>query len=183
MRVMLAAALFTGLLTAQEGADGPIGVVSEKPFVPVYVVNTGASVNFMDHQASSLSSVLAKVGDIGGRPTYFLGSAEFSLVKGPDGKIQSNTMALSPGICQVAYQRKYWGVMLCGNAGILHWDAATLGMFTGQVAVPFDLLGYLTRRSPTPHHGYLTPIARQVDITSRQVKPVWGIQIGTAFGK
>jgi hypothetical protein len=144
------------------------------------IVTTGVAFDYLTHQAASVSAVSVRMLRIGGLPTFSTTTFEMSLYKPGTAMPTSNALTVRSGITQVLLHRSYFDLWANTELGITKVDFATLGNFTGAVGISYDVGGAVTKGK---YHVYFSPFLREVSITSLQVKPVYGIQIGTGFRK
>jgi hypothetical protein len=149
------------------------------PFDPGIVVSGGFAYDYIQHQASAITSVAVKVASIGGAPTYSVSSLETALTRNADGTI-GNSQSLRSGILQVIWRHGNVSFWVLTDGGIVKLSASTLGNFSGAAGVSYDLGARVTKGKG---HFYLSPMVRQVDVTSLQFKPVYGFQAGTVLGQ
>lgn len=163
------------------------GVVMAQGIVPTplhsdpdIIVTTGGVFDYFNHQSASLSSVSFKATSIAGRPTYVTTTMEFTLAKQVSGGITANGFTTKSGFTQVVAHGGIVDLWLNSELGVTKFDFATLGTFDGAVGASIDLGAKLTKNK---YHVYLMPFAQEVSIAGRQIKPVFGLQIGTGFTK
>lgn len=148
------------------------------------IVGVGASVDLVAHQPASSNSLSFKVGSIAGQPTYLTTVYEMTFAN-----IQQVLRGSMPaggafipkvGITQVIKVAPHLGLFVHTVGGVAKFDWATLSTFDGGVGLAWDVGGQFTKDKV---HIYLAPFAKEVSISSLQVKPVYGVQVLTGFRK
>ncbi len=146
---------------------------------PQYVLATGISYDAVGNQASTVSTLGVKVAEIKGLPTYQLTTLETALVSGA---LAANTAAtIRAGIWQTVYQTasKQVSLGVCTDVGVMKTgDEATVGTITGCGGLSWDVGARLTGGKV---HVFLIPTVRIIAINGVQVKPSYGLRIGTGF--
>ena len=143
-----------------------------------FLVHTGVSTDFVSHQPSALAGFSAKVGNIGGVPTFSTTAFETSLIKSPGQS--SNQVTMTTGFLQIPYHQPHWGLYYYSQAGIVKFDVATLGTVNGGAGAYLDIGGIATKDK---HHVWLSGGPRQLAIMSLQNKLTWLIELTTVFHK
>jgi hypothetical protein len=147
---------------------------------PDFLISSGVTLDYATGQPSANVSIAPKIATLAGKPTYSYSTFESSNLKFLQTGLTSAQVSIRTGFLQVVHQRKHWGVFVLTDGGVLKFDAATLSNFTGGVGLYFDLIGYVTKDK---HHGWVSPIVREVAIAGMQVKPVYGVQVSTVFNR
>ena len=143
------------------------------------IVSTGVNFDFIQHQASSLSSLAVKASSIGGLPTYSVSTFETTFAALKAGNLAGNALSVKTGIMQVvAHPKPNWYLWVMTQAGVVKFTLATLGNLEGAVGASYDVGA---RATAGKYHIYVTPYIREVSISSLQIKPVVGIQLGSGF--
>ncbi len=144
------------------------------------LVSVGASFDFLNREASANTGVGVRIASLGGLPTYSFSTFETALAKTPGQSSQALT--LKTGFLQILWKSStnHVGLFVFTQAGLLKTDIVTLGNFDGAVGAYFDIVGWATKDK---FHAWLSPVVREVNITSLQLKPVYGFQLTTAFTK
>lgn len=147
---------------------------------PDAVVTTGGVLDYFTHQAASFSSVSFKMGTVFDRPAFSTTTLMFTPQKQSDGSIKANGVTIKSGFTYLPFCKGIVCVVVNSEAGITKFDFATLGNFDGSLGISFDIGQYVTKGKA---HIYLVPFFKEVNITSLQIKPTYGLQIGTGFSR
>ncbi len=142
---------------------------------PKYVLSSGISYDAVGNQASTVSTLGIKVAEIKGLPLYQLTTLETALL------FPNTAATMRAGIWQTVYQTpsKQVSLGVCTDVGVMKTgDESTVGTFTGCGGLTWDVGARLTKGKV---HVFLIPTVRIIAINGVQVKPSWGLRIGTGF--
>lgn len=159
-----------------------LGAVGQTTDAPDFLISAGVSFDYATKQPSVLTGVAPKIGNIAGIPTYSYSTFETANLKFLKTGIAASSQSVTAktGILQIPFRGKHWGVFVLTDGGVVKFDLATLSTFTGGGGVYFDLIGIATKDK---HHGWVAPMFREISITGMQIKPNYGVQVITTFGR